>query len=77
MTKKEIYIVACSDLHHTHSSMTVLGVATKYSDAQKLYSKALLEDSGDVIHIFESSTGNLAKENLITESKKLVSSDGN
>ena len=86
MTKKQIYLVVASDLHQTYNSMAIIGIATKPTDAQKLYSKSLKEydvttknDGTDnnnyIITVYEVTTGEFS-ENIIRDATPLYSSNG-
>ena len=51
MTVKPFFLVVTSDEHQSYESMRIVATATKDTDAQKLYSKALKENFDDVTSI--------------------------
>jgi len=78
MTVKPIFLVVTSDTHQTYSSMRIVATATKDTDAQKLYSKALKEDFDDIVSVWKCETGKLTNSgNIFRDADKLYSSDGN
>lgn len=85
MTSKEIFLVVASDLHQTYTSMQIVGVAMKNTDAQKLYAKALKyygvttkhdgTDNNDYcIAVYKAETVAFS-ENILREGEKLYSSE--
>ena len=85
MTNKEIFLVVASDPHQSYASMSIVGIATKNEDAQKLYSKALKyynvttkhdgTDNNDYcIAVYKADTG-VFSENILRDGEKLYSSE--
>lgn len=78
MTVKPFFLVVTSDAHQSYDSMKIVATATKDTDAQKLYSKALKEDFNDVVAVYRCETGKLATSgNIFRDADKLYSSNGN
>ena len=78
MTVKPFFLVVTSDAHQSYESMRIVATATKDTDAQKLYSKALKEKFDDVVSVYRCETGKLANSgNIFRDADKLYSSNGN
>lgn len=71
-------MVVTSDAHQSYESMKIVATATKDTDAQKLYSKALKEKFNDVVSVYRCETGKLGNSgNILRDADKLYSSNGN